>query len=360
MRESGGVDAFAKKRLGVLAALAALAVALAFCSASYGSYEKVRAPEVWQVLAHSVGLSHASVDPITEQVVLDLRLPRVVLGLLAGAALAMAGAALQGLFRNPLADPALIGVSSGAALGAVIVMVLGGAALGLTKNFFGAFALPVAAMAGGVAVTFLVYHLAKIAGRTQVALMLLTGLALNALAGAAIGLLVYRATDEQLRGFIFWSLGSLNHPGVGWPQIGAASVFIIPSLALLPTLARPLNAFALGEAEAHHLGVPVQQVKRRLIFLSAMMVGASVAVCGTIGFIGLVAPHLVRLRWGPDHRLLLPASALLGAALLLCADLAARFGAAGGEELPIGVVTALVGAPVFLALLGRARIKGEF
>ena len=352
------MDAFAQKRLGVLAALTALVLMLAVGSASYGSYEKVRAPEVVQVLVHAVGLSASPVDPTIQNVVLDLRLPRVALGILAGAALAMAGTALQGLFRNPLADPALIGVSGGAALGAVLVIVLGGAALGLPGNLPGAFALPLAAMAGGVAVTFLIYHLAKIEGRTQVALMLLTGLAFNALAGAGIGLLVYLATDEQLRAFMFWSLGSLSR--AGWTQIGAATLFIIPSLILLPRFARPLNALALGEAEAHHLGVPVQQLKRRLILLTALMVGASVATCGTIGFVGLIAPHLIRLLFGPDHRLLLPASALLGAALLLAADIAARFGAAGFEELPIGVVTALVGAPLFLALLLRARRKGEF
>jgi iron complex transport system permease protein len=364
IRESGGVDACAKKHLGLLAALAGLALALAFLSVSFGSYDKVRAPEVWQVLAHLAGLGRSQADATAESVVtaqhvvLDLRLPRVVLGILAGAALGMAGAALQGLFRNPLADPALIGVSGGAALGAVVVIVLGGAALRLPTQLAGAFALPMAAMAGGVAVTFLIYHLAKVEGRTHVALMLLTGLALNALAGAAIGLLVYLATDEQLREFMFWSLGSLSR--ADWPQIGAATVFIIPALMLLPRLARPLNALALGEAEAHHLGVPVQQLKRRLIFLSAVMVGASVAACGTIGFVGLVAPHLARLLFGPDHRLLLPASALLGAVLLLAADIIARFGTAGFEELPIGVVTALAGAPIFLAMLLRARRKGEF
>ncbi len=363
-QESGGVDALAKKRLGVLVALTTLALALAFLSVSYGSYDKVRAPEVWRVLARLAGWSRSDGNATAESVVIaqhvvfDLRLPRVALGILAGAALGMAGAALQGLFRNPLADPALIGVSGGAALGAVVVIVLGGAAVGLPTPLAGAFALPVAAMAGGVVVTFLIYHLAKFEGRTHVALMLLTGLALNALAGAAIGLLVYLATDEQLRAFMFWSLGSLNR--AGWSQIGAVALFIIPALLLLPRLARPLNALALGEAEAHHLGVPVQQLKRRLIFLSALMVGASVAACGTIGFIGLVAPHLARLLYGPDHRLLLPASALLGTVLLLAADIIARFGTVGFEELPIGVVTALAGAPIFLAMLLRARRKGEF
>jgi iron complex transport system permease protein len=352
------VDSFQKKRLLVLAALAALTLVLAVCSASYGSDEAVRAPQVLQVIAHKIGLSHGALDVTRENVVLQLRLPRVALAILAGAALAMAGAALQGLFRNPLADPALIGVSSGAALGAVSMIVLGGTALHALSDILGNFALPAAAMAGGVAVTFLIYHLAKVEGRTHLALMLLTGLAFNALAGAAIGLLIYSATDTQLRELIFWSLGSLNK--ANWPQIGAAACLAIPPMLALPWLARPLNALLLGEAEAAHLGVPVQRFKRWLIFLSATMVGATVAVCGTIGFLGLVAPHLIRLAFGPDHRLLLPASALLGASLLLAADIAARAGAASAEELPIGVVTALVGAPVFLGLLWRARHKGGF
>ncbi len=352
------MDAFLRKRLIVLAALVALVVALAVGAASYGTNEAVRAPEVLRVLRHELGMGGGNLDGTAQTTVMDLRLPRVVLAILAGAALAMAGAALQGLFRNPLADPALIGVSSGAALGAVAMIVLGGGVLGGMVHALGAFALPVAAMAGGVVVTFLIYRLSKVEGRTQVALMLLTGLAINALAGAGIGMAIYRSSDEQLRTWTYWSLGSLGK--ADWPQIGVAALFIVPGLLVLPWFARPLNALLLGEAEAHHLGVPVQQVKRWVILLSAAMVGASVAACGTIGFVGLVAPHLVRLVFGPDHRLLLPASALLGASLLLAADLAARNGGRGVEELPIGVVTALVGAPVFLALLLRARRKGEF
>lgn len=352
------VDSFAQKRWTVLIALCVIVLMLALISASYGPYEKVRAGEVLQVLAHKVGLSQTAVDGTTTNVVMNLRLPRVALAILAGAALAMAGAALQGLFRNPLADPALIGVSSGAALGAVAVIVLGGTILHGITSALGVFASPLAALGGGVAVTFLIYNLAKVEGRTHVALMLLTGLALNALTGAAIGLMVYLATDEQLRAWTFWSLGSLSK--AGWREIGAAAVLAIPAMVVLPSFARALNALTLGEAEAHHLGVPVQHVKRWLIFLSAAMVGSTVAVCGTIGFLGLAAPHLIRLALGPDNRLLLPASALLGAALLLAADIAARAGTAGFEELPIGVITALVGAPVFLALLLRARKKGEF
>ncbi len=358
LRESGAVEAPARKRLLVLAALAVVVAALAFVSAAEGPYDKVRAAEVLNVLAHKVGLGHGALDTTNDKVVMGLRLPRVALAILAGLALGMAGAVLQGLFRNPLADPALIGVSSGAALGAVAVIVLGARVMGALPEGVAAFALPVAAMAGGVGVTFLIYHLAKVEGRTHVALMLLTGLALNALVGAAIGVMIYLASDQQLRQWIFWSLGSLTKEG--WAPIGAAAVFILPAAVVLPFFARPLNALLLGEAEAQHLGVPVQQVKRALIVLSSVMVGAAVAVTGTIGFVGLVAPHLVRLAFGPDHRLLLPASGLLGAALLLVADLAARVSPVGFEELPIGVVTAFIGAPVFLLLLLRARRKGEF
>ena len=220
------VASFLQKRGWVLVALSIVILALAFLSLSQGEYEAVRAPQVVAVLAHKFGLSQSAVDPTVENVVMALRLPRVVLAILAGAAIAMAGAALQGLFRNPLADPALVGVSSGAALGAVIVIVIGGTVLHGFTIAFNAFALPVAAMAGGVGVTFLIYHLAKVAGRTHLTLMLLTGLALNALAGAAIGLLVYVATNEQLRELMFWSLGSLNR--AGWFQIAAAAAFAVP------------------------------------------------------------------------------------------------------------------------------------
>ncbi len=352
------MEAPARNRLIVLTVLVVLVAALAFVSAAQGPYEKVRATEVLRVLAHKTGLASGALDATNEKVVMNLRLPRVALAILAGLALGMAGAVLQGLFRNPLADPALIGVSSGAALGAVAVIVLGGKILSTLPDAVGAFALPLVAMAGGIAVTFLIYHLSKVEGRTHVTLMLLTGLALNAFVGAAIGVIIYLASDQQLRQWIFWSLGSLTKEG--WPQIGAAALFILPASAALPFFARPLNAMLLGEAEAQHLGVPVQQLKRVLIILSAVMVGAAVAVTGTIGFIGLVAPHLVRLAFGPDHRLLLPASGLLGATLLLLADLAARVSPVGFEELPIGVVTAFIGAPVFLALLLRARKKGEY
>lgn len=280
-----------------------------------------------------------------EAIFWTIRLPRVALGVLAGAALAVSGALLQGVFRNPLADPGLIGVSSGAALGAVAVIVLGISSLGLMT-------LPLAAFLTGTATTFFVYRLAQRHGRTDVATLLLVGLALNAMAGAATGLLTYLADDAQLRSIVFWTMGGLG--GALWETVLVAAPWIAVSLALAPRLGRALNLFALGETEARHLGIEVEQVKRVAILLSALATGTAVALVGPIGFIGLIVPHIVRLIAGPDHRLLLPACALGGASLLVLADLVARTMAAPAE-VPVGLITACAGGPFFLALILRAR-----
>ncbi|WP_407518805.1 FecCD family ABC transporter permease [Methylobacterium oryzisoli] len=289
-------------------------------------------------------------------VVLNIRLPRTLLGLLVGAALAVSGALMQGLFRNPLADPGLVGVSAGAGLAAACVVVAGDrllAILGLPGPV-PFLALPVGAFLGGLATTALLYALATSGGRTSVATLLLAGLALGALAGALTGILIYLSDDRQLRDLTFWSLGSLA--GATWAKVWASAPAILPVLIGVPFLGRGLNALVLGEAEAFHLGVPVQVLKRAAIVLVAAAVGASVAAAGVIGFVGLVVPHGLRLLVGPEHRRLLPASALLGAALLVLADVAARL-VASPAELPIGIVTALIGAPFFLWLLmGRARV----
>ena len=280
-----------------------------------------------------------------EAIFWTIRLPRVALGVLAGAALAVSGALLQGVFRNPLADPGLIGVSSGAALGAVAVIVLGISSLGVMT-------LPLAAFFTGTATTFFVYRLAQRHGRTDVATLLLVGLALNAMAGAATGLLTYLADDAQLRSIVFWTMGGLG--GALWETVLVAAPWIAVSLALAPRLGRALNLFALGETEARHLGIEVEQVKRAAILLSALATGTAVALVGPIGFIGLIVPHIVRLIAGPDHRLLLPACALGGASLLVLADLVARTMAAPAE-VPVGLITACAGGPFFLALILRAR-----
>jgi len=281
-----------------------------------------------------------------------IRLPRVLLGVLTGAGLALAGAGMQGLFRNPLADPGLVGVSGGAALAAATVIVMGALWVPGLSRTLGLFTLPLAAFLGGLVVTVLVYQLAGLGGRTSLAVMLLAGIAVNALVGAGIGMFTYIASDEQLRNLTFWSLGSLA--GANWKMLAVIAPCVIAAAALLLRLAKPLNALALGEREAGHLGVSVERLKFAVIAAAALIVGALVAVTGMIGFIGLVAPHMVRLACGPDHRVLLPAAALLGGILIVLADLAARTVVAPAE-LPIGVLTALLGAPFFLALLVKDR-----
>ncbi|PZP21510.1 MAG: ABC transporter permease [Pseudomonas kuykendallii] len=281
----------------------------------------------------------------------QIRLPRTLLGLAVGAVLALSGVAMQGLFRNPLADPGLVGVSSGAALGAAVAIVAG-ASLGGVPAAFEPYLLSFCAFAGGLGVTALVYRLGRHDGQTSVATMLLAGIALTALAGAAIGLFTYMADDSTLRSLTFWNMGSLN--GASYARLWPLLIVALAVSLWLPRRARALNALLLGESEARHLGFEVERLKRELVFCTALGVGAAVAAAGLIGFIGLVVPHLVRLIVGPDHRILLPASALAGASLLLLADLVARL-ALAPAELPIGIVTAMIGAPFFLYLLLRGR-----
>jgi len=286
-----------------------------------------------------------------ELILSQIRMPRTLLGLAVGMVLALCGVAMQGLFRNPLADPGLVGVSSGAALGAAVAIV-GGAAFGGLPEAFAPYLLSACAFVGGLLVTALVYRLGRRDGQTNVATMLLAGIALTALAGAAIGLFTYLADDATLRTLTFWNLGSLN--GASYARLWPLLLATLAVALWLPRRARALNALLLGESEARHLGFDVERLKRELVFCTALGVGAAVAAAGLIGFIGLVVPHLMRLLVGPDHRLLLPASALAGASLLLLADLVARL-ALAPAELPIGIVTALIGAPFFLYLLVRGR-----
>ncbi|WP_275791159.1 FecCD family ABC transporter permease [Pararhizobium gei] len=285
-------------------------------------------------------------------IILDIRLPRAVMGFLVGASLAVSGAVMQGLFRNPLADPALVGVSGGASLGAVTMIVLGSTFFGPLFSAFGFYTLPVAAFLGGLVTTLLLYRIATRGGQTSVATMLLAGIALGALAGAVTGILIFIADDKQLRDLTFWGLGSLA--GANWTKILSAGPIILASLAVVPFLARGLNALTLGEAAAFHMGVPVQRLKNIAIVSVAASTGASVAVSGGIGFVGIVVPHVLRLVIGPDHRYLLPASALLGGILLIFADMVART-IVPPAELPIGIITAFAGAPFFLWVLLRGR-----
>ena len=331
----------------LLAALGLLVVAAAFAAISLGPLRL--SPDVlWQ--AATGGFSDlAAVD---RSVLLDLRLPRALGALLVGGVLGLCGAAMQGLFRNPLADPGLIGVTSGASFGAALQVKFAATALSGVSVLLGQLSLPVFALVGGLLATLVMHRASQVEGRTVVALMLLAGVALNALFGAAIGLILFFADDDQLRQFTFWTLGSLGR--ITWAKLAAAAPFLLFAAVLIPRQARALNVLLLGEAEAGHLGIALQRVKTRLILATAAGVGAAVALAGGIGFIGLVVPHLVREWIGPDHRWLLPGSALLGAALLLLADLAARL-VAIPAELPVGVLTAALGAPVFLSLLRSRR-----
>jgi iron complex transport system permease protein len=288
-------------------------------------------------------------------ILMDVRLPRLAMGLMIGAALAVSGALMQGLFRNPLADPGIVGVGAGAGLGAVAAIVLGGFLPAGLAALAGQHLVPVAAFLGGWATTLLLYRVATRGGQTSVATMLLAGIALGALAGALTGILVYLADDTQLRDLTFWSMGSVA--GASWSKIAAALPLILPVLFLSPLLARGLNALALGEAQAGHLGIRVERVKRLAILGVAAAAGAAVAAAGGIGFVGIVVPHLLRLATGPDHRFLLPNAALLGATLLVGADMIART-LVSPAELPIGIVTATLGAPVFLWILMQRRGLG--
>jgi len=287
-----------------------------------------------------------------EAVLLAIRLPRAVVGILVGGALATAGAALQGLFRNPLADPALIGVSTGAALAAAAVIVLGGSLAMVTAVVPLSLLLPLAAFGGGLATTLIVYRIASRDGRTDVAIMLLAGVAMNAITAAGVGLMVFMSDDQQLRDLNFWLLGSLG--GTTWDRLGAGAPFLLVGTLALLLFARPLNALLLGESEAGHLGFQVERTKRAIVVLAALVTGAAVALTGVISFVGLVVPHVVRLLAGPDHRLLLPCSLMFGAALLLVADLFART-LVLPAELPISILMACIGGPFFIWLLLRRR-----
>ncbi len=336
----------------MLMALAALLVLAGVLAASMGAF-RIPPADVLGILAAKLGLLALPADDAQAAAVLtQIRLPRVLFAMLAGAALAVGGAVLQGLFRNPLADPALIGISGGAALAAAWTIVLNVRLLPGLNVLLGPFSLPLAAFAGALLATWLVHRLASVHGATSVAVMLLAGIAVSALAGAGIGLAAYVASDEQLRNITFWQLGTLT--GATWRTLGALGVLAGSATLVGLQLARPLDALALGEAEARHLGVDVERLKRTGMVAAALAVGTVTAFCGIIGFVALVAPHIVRVACGPSHRLLLPACALAGAILMTIADVVART-AVAPAELPIGVLTALIGAPFFLVLLLRQR-----
>ena len=326
--------------------LAVALVAAVLISVAVGAVWIAPATTV-KVLAWKLGLAGPpeGVDRATEVILLELRLPRVALAMLVGAALGVSGMLFQGLFRNPLADPAVIGVSSGAALGAIAVIVLGGASLA------GGFVVTSAAFAGAIGTTLLVYGIARVGPTVQVTTLLLAGIAVAATISAVMSL-VMSFSGEQIRSIYFWLLGGLG--ARGWNAVAVVVPFVAAGAAATLLLARDMNLVSLGEERAAQLGVEVPSFKRRSIAAGALLAAAAVSVAGVIGFVGLMTPHLLRLFVGADHRRLLPAVLLGGPLFVVVADLVART-ALAPEELPLGAVTALVGAPFFLWLLRRER-----
>lgn len=292
--------------------------------------------------------------PHIQLVINEIRLPRTILCMFIGAILAICGVVMQGLFRNPLAEPGIIGVSAGAALGGAFAIVVFADFSQNYPTLMNLAALPFFAFLGGALTTVLVYWLGTNKFGTSVTIMLLAGVAISSLSGAAIGFMNFIADDQMLRDLTLWSMGSLA--GANWSGIALAAVTLVLLMFWFQKKAMSLNALLLGESEAKHLGVPVQKLKRQLILLSAVGVGITVSISGAIGFIGLVIPHLGRMLAGPDHRTLLPISALMGALLLTAADMFARVVVAPAE-LPVGIVTALIGAPFFIYLLFQQKGK---
>jgi len=311
--------------------------------------------EVCKILAFKVGfLPNYQADELSVNVLEQIRLPRILMGLAVGAALGISGAAIQGIFRNPLAEPGLMGISSGASFFAAVVISFEASILPLVSATFGYYILAFAAFVGASITVFFVYRISISNGKSQIATMLLAGIAMNAFAGALTGLLSYMATEQQLRSITFWSLGSLA--GATWENIQVLIPCVLLSLLVLPFWAKQLNIFALGESQAEMMGVNTSRLKLVVILFSTLAVGAAVAFSGVISFVGLLVPHAMRLIGGVDNRYVLISSSIAGALVLSLADLVSRL-VIQPLELPIGVITALLGTPVFLIILLREKNK---
>ena len=346
-----------RKRSGILLALSIALLITLVVAAGIGAV-KIPVSSVFQLLISPPSSENWQLiqpDMMQQAMVFwNIRLPRLFLAVLTGATLAVCGAAMQALLRNPLAEPSLVGVSGGAAVFAAFAIVLGGSWMPYLQGIMGEFALPLVAFIGSLSVTVCIFSLSTRQGRTSVALILLAGIAIGSLCMALIGLLTFVASDVQIRVLNFWSLGSLG--AATWPMVTMVICLAGLPLVFLLKQSAALNTLALGEAQAQMLGVSVRRLNRWCIAAIALSVGAVVSVTGIIGFVGLVAPHLVRLLFGPDQRLVMPACALLGAILVVVSDLIARTIAAP-TEIPVGIITALIGVPFFLLLLFRMRRK---
>lgn len=340
----------------ILGGLSMLLLGTTLFSLSVGAVD-IPVGDVAILLLQKVGLFQSREIDSTYAIVMDsIRIPRIVMTLLIGGSLGVGGASLQGLFRNPLVEPSIIGVSGGAASGIVLLVVFGGS-LGLATGWLHDLVLPLVAFGGGLLATITVLRLSRQMQHTNIAVLVLMGVAVNAFAGAVIGLSIFYADENQLRTFTFWTLGDLG--GATRDKLLVAGPLLLMACLALLRYGPALNALALGEAEAYHSGVDVEKTKRNIVFLSALAVGVSVSLAGIIGFVGLVIPHLIRVLFQSDNRLVLPASVLGGAWLLVISDVIART-IVSPAELPIGVVTAFIGSPFFIALLLNAKRRGEF
>ncbi|RDI63430.1 FecCD family ABC transporter permease [Nocardia pseudobrasiliensis] len=325
-----------------------LLILLAMISAAVGQVPTTPL-EVAGSIAHKIGLDWGPLPhhPAGEVTLWQVRFPRVVLALLVGAALATAGALLQGVFANPLAEPGVIGVSAGAAVGAGIVIVVGGA-------FAAAWSVAAGAFAAGLLTTLMVYLLSRANGRTETVTLVLTGVAVNAFAGGLMSFLLFTASPAARDQIVFWQLGSLN--GATWQSVTVVAPLTVIGIAAAIALAPRLDLLALGESAARHLGVDVERLRRNVIVIVAVLATAGVAFTGIILFVGLIVPHVVRMLVGPAHRVLIPLSAILGAIVLLAADIGAR-SLVANADLPLGMLTSLVGGPFFFWLLRRTRAR---
>ncbi|MBP2133184.1 iron complex transport system permease protein [Methanomicrobium sp. W14] len=280
-----------------------------------------------------------------QTIIMDIRLPRILLGALVGISLALSGAALQSLFKNPMADPFILGISNGAALGATIVFVYG------STWIFSFYSLPAMAFIFGLATIFLVYYVARVGNTVPVNTLLLSGIAISALFSAVNSFIMFTG-GQNLQQIMFWTMGGLS--GRGWDYVWIMLPFSIAGIIIMLYLSRQLNAMMFGEESAQYLGIEVEKLKKILLVTTALITSAAVSVSGIIGFVGLIIPHIVRLLTGPDHRILIPVSVFAGAIFIVVADMLARIIIAPAE-LPLGVITALCGAPFFLYLLRSKR-----
>ena len=309
--------------------------------------------EIVDIIKNKMGLAvDGPINAVHQGLFFQIRLPRTFLCVVVGAALSVSGALMQSLFRNPIVEPGLIGTSAGSALGAALVIVFGRASLLNSVSFLGELLMPAAAFLGGLVATMLVYYFSASLNRVNVSIMILAGIAINAIAGGATGFMAYIARDPQARSITFWNLGTLS--GANWQAVIIVTVSTVVGFLLALRFAKPLNALQLGDAEAAYLGINTERMKISVILINTLLVSVATSMVGIIAFIGLIIPHLLRLLRGSDNRFLIIGAALLGAIVMILTDMICRIIIAPAE-MPIGIITAFVGAPVFLWLLYRFK-----